>query len=126
MRSQFVTSNWGGLRYLPYAFTEHGVAMLASVFKSEPAIQINILIVRAFVAIRQTLGSAPSNGTGRLQDDIQELRQYVEDMFSDQNDINEDTRMQLELINQTLAEMQAGKQTDNAPRRRVGFIQENG
>jgi hypothetical protein len=50
MRSQFVTSCWGGSRYLPYAFTEHGVTMLASVLRSERAVKMNIAIVRAFIA----------------------------------------------------------------------------
>lgn len=52
LRSQFVTSSWGGIRYLPYAFTELGVAMLSSVLKSEKAIQTNIAIMRAFVDLR--------------------------------------------------------------------------
>ena len=53
LRSQIVTSSWGGIRYLPYAFTEHGVAMLASVLKSDKARKMNIAIIRAFIALRQ-------------------------------------------------------------------------
>ncbi len=52
LRSQVGTSNRGGTRYLPMAFTEQGVAMLSSVLHSENAIQINIAIMRAFVQIR--------------------------------------------------------------------------
>lgn len=48
LRSQSVTSRWGGLRYLPYAFTEQGVAMLSSVLNSERAVQVNIEIMRDF------------------------------------------------------------------------------
>lgn len=55
LRSQFVTSRWGGMRYLPYAFTELGIAMLSSVLKSERAIQINMAIMRAFVKLRELL-----------------------------------------------------------------------
>ena len=55
LRSQIVTSNRGGRRYLPYAFTEHGVAMLSSVLNSERAIQVNILIMRAFTKLREIL-----------------------------------------------------------------------
>jgi phage regulator Rha-like protein len=57
LRSQFVTSNdgRGGRRYLPYVFTEHGVAMLSSVLNSERAVQMNILIVRAFIKLRDML-----------------------------------------------------------------------
>jgi hypothetical protein len=50
-----VTSSWGGTRYLPYAFTEQGVAMLSSVLKSKRAIQMNIAIMRAFVSLKQAL-----------------------------------------------------------------------
>ncbi len=53
LRSQSVTSSWGGLRYQPFAFTEQGVAMLASVLNSPKAIEVNISIVRAFVFIRK-------------------------------------------------------------------------
>ncbi len=52
-RSQSVTSSWGGRRYLPYAFTEQGVAMLSSVLNSERAIQVNIQIMRAFIKIKE-------------------------------------------------------------------------
>jgi hypothetical protein len=56
LKSQFVTSSWGGLRRaLPYAFTEQGVAMLSSVLKSERAVKVNIAIMRAFVKLRETL-----------------------------------------------------------------------
>jgi hypothetical protein len=57
LRSQIVTSSWGGRRYPPYAFTEHGVAMLSSVLNSGQAIQVNVEIVRAFVRLRRLLGS---------------------------------------------------------------------
>ena len=53
LRSQFVTSSYGGMRYLPFAFTEQGIAMLSNVLKSEIAVEINISIMRTFVAIRK-------------------------------------------------------------------------
>ncbi|MBL0014095.1 MAG: ORF6N domain-containing protein [Flavobacterium sp.] len=53
LRSQIVTSNRGGVRYMPFAFTEQGIAMLSSVLNSEKAIEINISIIRAFVTMRQ-------------------------------------------------------------------------
>jgi len=52
-----VTSKRGGRRYLPYAFTEQGVAMLSSVLKSKRAVLVNVEIMRAFVRLRQMLGS---------------------------------------------------------------------
>jgi phage regulator Rha-like protein len=57
LRCQFGTSSWGGHRYLPYAFTEHGVAMLSSVLNSSKAIQINIMIIKAFIKIREILST---------------------------------------------------------------------
>jgi len=60
LRSQFVTSSWGGRRKPPYAFTEHGVAMLSSVLKSGRAVQMSILIIRAFVRMRELLASHKS------------------------------------------------------------------
>lgn len=57
LRCQFGTSSqWGGRRYPPYAFTEHGVAMLSSVLNSPRAVQVNIEIMRAFVRMRRMLG----------------------------------------------------------------------
>ena len=53
LKSQFATSSWGGIRKLPYVFTEHGVTMLASVLNSKMAIDVNIQIVRAFIRLRQ-------------------------------------------------------------------------
>ena len=57
LRSQFVTSRWGGRRYAPYVFTEQGVAMLSSVLKSPRAIAVNIEVMRAFVRLREMLSS---------------------------------------------------------------------
>ena len=58
LKSQIVTSSWGGLRRaLPYAFTEHGVTMLSSVLKSQKAIEVNIAIIRAFIKLREMLQS---------------------------------------------------------------------
>src|SRR3989337_836613 len=57
LRSQIATSKRGGRRYLPYVFTEQGVAMLSSVLNSERAIEVNILIMRAFVKLREMLAT---------------------------------------------------------------------
>lgn len=58
LKSQIVISSWwGGRRYLPLAFTEQGVAMLSSVLRSEPAVQVHIAIMRAFVKLREMLTS---------------------------------------------------------------------
>ena len=55
LRCQNDTSSWGGRRYLPYAFTEQGVAMLSSVLRSKRAVEVNIAIMRTFVKLRQIL-----------------------------------------------------------------------
>ena len=57
LRCHFGTSNRGGRRYLPYAFTEQGVAMLSSVLRSTRAVQVNIAIIRAFVRLREVLAT---------------------------------------------------------------------
>jgi ORF6N domain-containing protein len=57
LKSQIVTSSWGGTRVPPYAFTEQGVAMLSSVLRGSRAVQVNIAVMRAFVQLRQLLGS---------------------------------------------------------------------
>jgi len=57
LRRQFDTSSWGGTRYLPMVFTKQGVAMLSSVLNSQFAIEVNILIIRAFVRLRELLSS---------------------------------------------------------------------
>ena len=103
LRSQIATSSWGGLRYLPFAFTEHGVAMLPNVLQSKRAIDVSIQIVRAFVAMRHFLLNPPINEVKELQNEVRQLKQYIEEVFADYNDINEDTRRQLESINQTLS-----------------------
>ncbi|MEK7547724.1 MAG: ORF6N domain-containing protein [Patescibacteria group bacterium] len=57
LRSQFVTSSYGGRRYMPFAFTEHGAVMLASVLKSKRAVQMSIEVVKAFVRLHQAIVS---------------------------------------------------------------------
>ncbi|MEG1004850.1 MAG: ORF6N domain-containing protein [Bacteroides sp.] len=121
LKSQFVISSWGGTRKLPFAFTEQGLAMLSGVLNSDIAIQVNINIMRAFVVVRQVLAVPPVDRVGQLESQMKELRGYIEEVFADYNDINDDTRMQLELINQTLAELQAQKALLNKPRNPIGF-----
>ena len=122
LKSQFVISSWGGTRKLPFAFTEQGLAMLSGVLNTDIAIQVNINIMRAFVAVRQMLVNPPVDRLGNIEKEVKELKEYIEEVFADYNDINDDTRMQLELINQTLAELQAQKMMENKPRNPIGFI----
>lgn len=109
-------------KYMPYAFTELGVSMLSSVLNSDLAIEVNISIMRAFVAIRHVIANPPAERVAVLEYQLQELKEYIEEVFADYNDINQDTRIQLELINQTLAELQTQKKLDDRPRNQIGFI----
>lgn len=125
LRSQIVILNaeqGKHLKYMPYAFSEMGVAMLSSVLRSRTAIQVDINIMRAFVAVRQLIANPPTDKNSLLQREVKELKEYIEEMFADQNDINEDTRMQLELINRTFAELRVQKKLSSTPRRPIGFI----
>jgi len=83
--------------------------MLSSVLKSTIAIEINRGIMRAFVTLRQLLVLNPVNNTAELEAKIKELKEYIEEVFTDYNDINEDTRMQIELINESLAQLHTDK-----------------
>lgn len=93
--------------------------MLSAVLKSPIAIQTSIAIMRAFVAMRQLLSSPVNSKVEQLAEEINKLKEYVEEVFADQNDINEDTRIQLELINRTLAELQVRNRS--TPTRPIGF-----
>ncbi len=87
---------------LPFAFSEQGVAMLSSVLRSQKAIEVNISIMRAFVALRQyALGYA-------------ELNRKLEDFMIE-------TNMQFSDIYQALTELASQKDQENKPRRRIGF-----
>jgi hypothetical protein len=98
--SQNVISNRGGNRFLPYAFTEQGVAMLSSVLRSEKAIEINIQIVRAFILIRQNAFL------------FTELNNKLEAFMLD-------TNLQFNEIYQALQELAIRKAT---PRKAVGYL----
>ena len=76
LKSQFVTSSWGGVRKLPHAFTEYGALMLASVLRSEIAAQVSIRIVRAFVKLKNLLETHKE-----LADKIEELEQKYDYQF---------------------------------------------
>jgi hypothetical protein len=102
LRSQIASSSWGGARYLPFAFSEQGVAMLASILNSPKAIEINISIVRAFIALRQyALGYA-------------ELNQTLENFMIE-------TNMQFNDIYQALTEMADQKETAKS-RSPIGYL----
>ena len=77
LKSQIVTSSYGGTRKRPIVFTELGIAMLSSVLKSERAIQVNIQIMRTFIKLREMLAS-----NKYLRDKIEKLEQKYDNQFS--------------------------------------------
>jgi hypothetical protein len=105
LRSQFVTSKKGrgGTRYLPYAFTEQGVAMLSSVLRSETAIQVNIQIIRVFTKMKQLLM------------DNKDLLLRVEKIEHHLLKQDEDTKAIFEILKKLL------EQPEPVPREPVGF-----
>ena len=113
------------IKYLPFAFTELGVAMLSSVLRSFSAIKVNRDIMRAFVSIRH-LVMLPDTADRllRIESEIKHIKEEMNDTLADQNDINESTRAQLDAISEALAELQA-KEPHQKPRRRIGFIQDD-
>ena len=119
-------SNWGGNRKLPYAFTEQGFARLSGVHNSDIALNVNISLTRAFVAIRKITSTLPkpdvTADVAQLRKDFEELKLDIEDILHDQNDINESTRAQLDAISTALAELQA-KPSKTRTRKPIGFIQ---
>lgn len=119
----FTSKGRGGTRYMPYAFTQEGVAMLSGLLRSDAAIQANIYIMRAFVKMRTTLAFAErlSMDLEQLKHQVSELNHYLEDVMRDQNDINEETAMQLQLINESLAEMRVKEKAPATQDKRIGF-----
>jgi len=104
LKSQIVTSSWGGRRKLPYVFTEHGVLMLSSVLNSRRAIDVNILIMRVFTRIRQML----TENT--------ELRLAIEKL---EKNTNNNTK-NIELVFQYLDEL-LEKKDNPQPRKQIGY-----
>ena len=115
-------------KYLPFAFTENGVAMLSSVLTSETAPQVNIQIMRAFTMMRKTLSAIiqTERKQEQLEMKVERLSNYIEDILRDQNDTNELVGAQMEAINESLAELAAKVEdltSTPAPRKKIGFDQ---
>lgn len=126
LRCQIGTSNGrGGNRYNTFAFTEQGIAMLSTVLTSELAIQMNINIMRAFVLMRQALSelSATNLRVEQLTRRVDDLNHYVGEILREQSDINDATALQIDLIQNSLAELHAEKKErdEENSRRRIGF-----
>ncbi len=118
LRSQIATSSWGGARYQPFAFTEQGVAMLSGLLHSDIAIEVNISIMRAFVAIRKYLYPVPAKS---IEERVKALEEADEELLKDVNDLSEDTRRQFDDIYIALSELSEKRREADKPRNPVGF-----
>ena len=105
LRCQFGTLSWGGRRYLPYAFTEQGVAMLSSILNSERAIIVNVAIMRTFVKLREILSTHKE-----LAYKLTELERKIEKH-------DEEIQTIFEAIRQLMI-------PPEKPQRRIGFYKE--
>ncbi len=126
MRSQFVTASKRNTSAPPFAFTEQGVAMLASVLKSPIAVAASISIMRAFVQVRQYLLT-----TASMSAELKELRAKV-DLLATQreedlgavNDLSEDVRQDIDNLYLAIGELSSRiEEKKHEPRRKIGFQQ---
>ena len=106
MKSQTAISRWGGRRTNPYAFTEHGTLMLASILNTEVAIEASIFIVRAFVRLRRVISD-----NKLLEEKIKELEKLTHDRLADHD---EKFQLIFEAIGQLIQEK-------NEPRKSIGY-----
>ena len=126
MRSQIVTASKRNTSATPFAFTEQGVAMLASVLKSPIAVAASISIMRAFVQVRQYLLTSAS-----MSAELKELRAKVdlialqrEEDLSAVNDLSEDVRQDIDNLYLAIGELSSRmEEKKNEPRRKIGFQQ---
>lgn len=102
LKYHFGTSRWGGRRYLPYAFTENGIAMLSSVLSSKRAIQVNIQIMRTFVKLRELISTHKD-----LAKKLGELEKKYDSQF----------QIVFEAIRQIL-------EVEEKPKKKIGYIRE--
>ena len=129
MISQFVISLLSKRKKTspPYAFTEHGAVMLASVLRSPSAVQMSVMVTRAFIAMRRALSSMLSYDLKieQLSHKVDQLNAHVEEILHDQNDINQmqsqfnsEVALQIEVINDALDQLREKKADLDNP---IGF-----
>ena len=123
LTSQNASSNWGGRRYMPFAFTEMGVAMLSSVLRSETAIRVNRAIMRAFVPMRNYITT-----TTQITAELAEIRAKLAlleradaDNAEAVSDLSEDMRQELDNIYQAIAALSIKVPQARKPSQPIGF-----
>jgi len=118
-------------KYNPFAFTEEGVAMLSGILRSKTAIQVNINIMRAFVAIRHAVAALQLSDLRyeQLSHKVDQLNSYIEEILHDQNDVNQmqeqtnnEIAIQIEAINDALDQLRV---TQSRPRTPIGYKKDN-
>lgn len=130
IRSQIVTLEIDGRgkypKYPPFAFSEMGVAMLSSVLRSETAIQVNIAIMRAFVAMRNyvTTTTTLTAELAEIRAKIELLERNDEDTLGAVNDLSEDMQKEIESIYLAIAALSVKVPEPTKPRNRIGYRQE--
>lgn len=126
MSSQFVMTKGRGQhsKYLPYAFTKHGALMLASVLKSPSAIQMSVMVTRAFIAMREALSGMMSVNykVEQLSHKVDSLNARVDEILHEQNENNMEMAVQISALNDALDQL---REKPSTPRKRIGFKQEN-
>lgn len=127
LKSQFVisrdnlifqngTSSWGGVRKLPFAFTEQGLAMLSGILNSDIAIYVNIAIMRAFVIIRQGLPAVSNHQELEdLKKRVKTLEEVSEETLSAISDLSEDSRKEFDDIYLALSQLAKKKEVQQNP-----------
>lgn len=126
LKSQIVTSSWGGRRTPPLAFTEEGIAMLSSVLHSDVAIAANISILRAFVKVREYLlmVSTVSAEVKELRAKVDLLATQREEDLGAVNDLSEDVRQDIDNLYLAIGELSSRmEEKKKEPRRKIGFQQ---
>jgi phage regulator Rha-like protein len=117
LRSQIATSSlaeWGGRRYPPYAFTEHGALMAANILNSPRAIEVSIYVVRAFIRLRATIATHKE-----LARKLDELERRTAELASKHDALASDTKSQL---TQVIAALRQLMSRPEPTRRPIGFV----
>ena len=126
LKSQIVTSSWGGRRTPPLAFTEEGIAMLSSVLHSDIAIAANISILRAFVKVREYLlmASTVSAEVKELRAKVDLLAMQQEENLGAVNDLSEDVREDIDNLYLAIGELSSRiEEKKRETQRKIGFQQ---
>ena len=123
LRSQIVTSRWGGTRTMPYAFTEQGVSMLSAILRSETAVKVSIAIMRAFVAMRNYITNTTTVNAelAEIRTKLTLLEHNDEENMEAINDLSEDMRKEIDNIYQAIAALSIKSQPTPQPRKPIGY-----